>query len=428
MLKQYLDLRTQDFMDKSYGKSRQQKEEILDEYREYLKGFGKNVNGKVIISYDIAISILNAALSKRIPLLLDKSDIVDGLDVDQDYSENKRTTFDKESDVILVHKLQYLPVNDTIKTFDSTQYQEFIQFVDPKTQISHKVPYVPGNDTIHFTLNCPVDNNKYGNDWDSYPYAVLVPFDRMDKSTLLDTKTEDTYFDGDTHLGQIYYILCPKGQAAFVQGKNPHARVIEYEGISLNKAIKALISYTGRKAKEYGPFGWGKDTEFMPQDKDERTLYGLFDKEELPHLDCIHSESKYMTRRIWKREYRALMALLEYNAKKNIDMPKEIILTALMFGRAYSVPGNVPVSVELFKEFVVPLLQENGYLVDDKFFEGIEEDGKIKSITSTYSASYGCEIPQMYCPNWEDELRDRTIDLIQKTLLKRQLRSIEDDD
>ena len=116
MLKQYLDLRTQDFMDKSYGKSREQKEEILDEYREYLKGFGKNVNGKVIISYDIAISILNAALSKRIPLLLDKSDIVDGLDVDQDYSENKRTTFDKESDVILVHKLQYLPINDTIKT------------------------------------------------------------------------------------------------------------------------------------------------------------------------------------------------------------------------------------------------------------------------------------------------------------------------
>ena len=45
MLKQYLDLRTQDFMDKSYGKTREQKEEILDEYREYLKGFGKNVNG-----------------------------------------------------------------------------------------------------------------------------------------------------------------------------------------------------------------------------------------------------------------------------------------------------------------------------------------------------------------------------------------------
>ena len=54
MLKQYLDLRTQDFMDKSYGKTRERKEEILDEYREYLKGFGKNVNGKVIISYDIA--------------------------------------------------------------------------------------------------------------------------------------------------------------------------------------------------------------------------------------------------------------------------------------------------------------------------------------------------------------------------------------
>ncbi len=425
MLKQYLDLRTQDFMDRSYGKTRQHKEEILDEFREYLKGFGRNVDGKVIISYDIAISILNAALSNRIPLLLDKSDIVDGLDVDQDYAENKRTCFDKESDVILVHKLQYLPQQDTIKTFDSTKYQEFIQFVDPKTQISHKVPYVPGNDTIHFTLNCPVDNHMYGNDWDHYPYAVLVPFDRIDKATLLDTKTEDTYFDGDTYLGQLYYILCPKGEASYVGAHNPHARVIEYEGISLNKAIKALISYTGRKAKEYGAFGWGRDFEYFPQDRDEKTLFGLFDKEELPHLDTIHSESKYMTRRMWKREYRALMALLEYNNENNIDMPDEMIMPGLLFGRAYSVPGNVPVSIELYKEFVVPLLKENGYEVDEKFFEGIEEDGTIKSITSRYSVSYGCEIPEVYAPKWENELRNRSIDLIKKTLLKRKLKEEE---
>lgn len=91
-------------------------------------------------------------------------------------------------------------------------------------------------------------------------------------------------------------------------------------------------------------------------------------------------------------------------------MPDNIITSILLYNGAYSIPGTVPVSIDLFKEYVIPILNESGYEVDDSIFIGIEENNEYMKVIDTTSK----EIPIVYCPTWENELRIRIISLIKE--------------
>lgn len=389
--------------------------EISQIYRDTIISRIKRTRQGYVLPADFAEEIFTLAIEGKIELVMDSSDVVCGLDID--YNGKRTNPFEKTSDILLVHKTPIMPENDTILTRKSTQYQFPILFLDPTTQTSHELSYASGNDTIHYALNCPVSNHETGNDWDSCKYAVLVSLDKMDRSKILDIKSEDSYTEGDSHLGDHYFAFCPLGEREEFAKKNPGAIIIEYDGISLNQAINTFISYSGRKVKEFGPYGWGRQTEYDIPDPDEKYLAQLIERENLPHIPGkMHSETKYMARRMWRKEYNALIALLEYNHANNINMPDEVILPILVMNQVYSLPGFVPSTIELYKEYVVPILEEHGYKIGDDFFDGIQEKETIKYNSNRYDPTYNALIPDMHCPEWENQLRERAISLIKREL------------
>lgn len=387
-------------------------------YRETVASKIKKTRLGYIIPADFAEEIFTLAIEGKIALVMDSSDVVCGLDID--YNGKRTNPFEKTSDILLVHKTPIMPENDTILTRKSTQYQFPISFYDPNTKTTHELSYPSGNDTIHYTLNCPVSNHETGNDWNSCKYATLVSMDRIDRSKILDIKSEDLFTEGNSHLGNYYFAFCPLGEREALAEKNPGAIIIEYYGITLNQAINTFISYSGKKVKVFGPYGWGRQTEYDTPDPDEKYLSQLIEREHLPYIPGkMHSETKYMARRMWRKEYNALIALLEYNHANNINMPDEVILPILVMNQVYSLPGFVPSTIELYKEYVVPILEEHGYKIGDDFFDGIQENGTIKYCENKYNPVYNTLMPDMHCPEWENQLRERAIALIKRELYKK---------
>lgn len=423
MIKQYFDYKRKQVEDLLMKPelTPQQRKNIVDEYNGWLKLSSKfDSHGRIIVSKAISDEIIHLVKERKIPLVIDKYDIGIELDIDMPNSdEYNGRAFQSIDDIVAVHKSPIPPISDTVVTQENSGLTNNIVFVDPSTGQQHSVPYIVGNDTIHFTLNCAVENHEVGNDWDNYKYAVIVDLIQLDKTKILDVKGEDTYIDGNAELGKEYYLFCPLGERQNVQSDNPNAIVIEYDGISLNEAIKCMIIYSGKKLEPYGTYGWGRNFEFSKKTQDDLLLSELLEKENYPNLQnergsIMHSETKYMARRMWKREYKALLALLKYNQENNINMPNDIIMMVLMFGGAYSLPGTVPVSIESYKEYVLPILKEHGYEVGDELFVGIgPNESGIKYINKYPSPEYGRMLPVVQCPSWEVELRNRVIGSLQ---------------
>lgn len=214
--------------------------------------------------------------------------------------------------------------------------------------------------------------------------------------------------------------FCPLGERDVIQRDNPNATVIEYSGIALNDAIERMIIYSGYKVEPYGTYGWGRDSDFLRVSDDNKELDKILEKEGYPNLvgmfgPALHSETKYMARRMWKREYEAIINLIEYCKQNGIEMPDEIVEMLLVYNGAYAVPGNLEVSIDSYKEFVVPILKKYGYSVDDDFFAGIDMNASGMKMINHYPDPTTCMmIPCISCPDWEVELRRRTIKLIKE--------------
>lgn len=424
MLKQYLSYK--------YFSQFSSYEEAMEEYKRNPKSFQDCIDKIIvptskgyILKKECADEISKMIRRKELPLVMDESDVVIGLDVDMPDNVNKRNGFESSKDIMVVHKTPILPEKDTIHTAESNGVCGEIMFQVPGTEDVHKVPYLIGNDTIHFTLNTPVENHQYGNDWNDMKYAVVAPFSSIDKTKILDIKSEDTYVDGNVRFIGPYYVFCPEGESKKVSEKNPNAVIIEYsKETDVNKAVKSFIAYSGKKVKDYGSFGWGKEFEFMGEDSDEKNLRDVIAKENLPCIPGkLHSETKYMSRRMWKREYNAYTALIKYLKENNINMPAEIIPAIVSYGGGFSLPGTVPTSIELYKEMVVPIIEKQGYKIPEDFFEGIVEDRNIKMIeTHTPSGQ-----PQIYAPSWEVELRKRAINLMLERTPEKNVENVKDD-
>lgn len=416
MIKQFLDYKKEsvELALHSVLLSEEQKKRSYEDYVALIQAIfsGENSN-KFMVNLNFSHEFMRFVYDRKIPLVMDSLDLQVELDNDMPNCMGDKYRFHGIDDFIAIHKSPVMPTNDTILTPESGGLTNSIKFIDPSTGIAHETKYLVGNDTIHFTLNCPVSNHLVGNDWNNYPYAIMTSFQNLNREKVVDVKTEDTFVDGDAKLNGNYFIFCPFGEREKVQENNPNSIVIEYKDISLNDAISMMIILSGKKLEKYGAFGWNKNFEFSGVSSDLLEAEKIIEKNGYPVLQgdfgrALHSETKYMSRRMWKREYRALISLLEYNKKHDIEMPDEVVNMLLLYNGAYSLPGNVPVSIDLFKEYVIPILNESGYQVDDSLFSGIEEKGENLKIIDTTSA----EIPLVQCPGWENELRNRVISVI----------------
>ena len=418
MIKQYVDYKMN-----SYNKilqstviSSSEKKKAMDDYSRFMSYFKIDEYGRPIITKKVAREMMKLAREGVIPFVIDEYDI--GINIGSDMPNGCDYEFQNISDFVAVHKTKIMPSNDMIMTPEDSGKTHEMGFVDPGTGIMHTFSANVGNDTIHFTLNCAVCNHEVGNDWDSYEYAVMIGLDKLDKEQILDVKSEDTYLDGSVSLGDEYYVFCPVGQRDSILEKNPKATVIEYSGIALNDAIARMILYSGKKLETYGTYGWDRDSDFMPSNSDNKALDKVIEREGYPNLvgifgPSLHSETKYMSRRMWKREYYALISLLEYNKNNGIEMPDDIVQMLLMYNGAYAFPGTVPVSVDLYKEYVIPLLEEHGYQVGSDFFDGVDVTQSGMKYINHYPSD-GMMMPSIQCPEWENELRMRTIKLIKE--------------
>jgi len=374
-------------------------------------------NGRIIIDSKLAERIMRAIRAREVPLVLDENDLMinvgDGMPNSDTYCGEIFTSLD---DIVAAHVSPIPPIGDTIITQEASGLKRDMTFIEPSTKKQHNVSYLVGNDTIHFTLNCVVHNHSSGNDWNSYKYGFLIDFQKLDKTKILDVKSEDTYIDGNAELAFDYFLFCPFGEGEKIAKENPKAFVIEYHRISLAQAISCMIVYSGHKLEPYGTYGWGRNDEYGFENPDVFKLEKLVSHEGYPVLkgpfgNALHSETKYMARRMWKREYEALINLIEYNHANNIEMPDEILFMVMVYGGAYSIPGTVPVTLDNYKATVLPILKKYGYDVDDSLFDGIVIDKNMKLIYY-YPNSNG--LPTIDCPNWENILRNRIIDLLRK--------------
>lgn len=395
----------------------EEKTRLINEFNSFLRNSFQN--DCFVVTQENSKEILKLVLEGKIPLVMDENDRYIVLGTDMINAKNSINPFKSISDLVAVHKTEIAPKGDKISTKESNGVSGEIIFNDPVTKDVHRVSYSSGSDTIHFTLNCPVENHDSGNDWNSYKYAVMVGLDKLDKSKLLDVKSEDTYIDGDAELGSEYILFCPLGEREAMHKDNPNATIIEYDGISLNDAISAMIIFSGRKLEPYGPYGWGRWNEWTGPNADNLELDNLLEANNYPILrgrfgGLLHSESKYMAKRMWKREYEALIALAEYNRDNDIDMPDEVFMMLLKYCGAYATPGLLTVSVADYKEFVVPILEKHGYSVGKSFFEGINDNAEGQKYISHFPDPNfnNMPVPSIQCPTWENELRERTVALI----------------
>lgn len=381
----------------------------------------KNINnesydeyGRLIVNKNLVNELLSMIKEEKTPLVITPEDLKIIINSDLPNSSNyQESPFKNLSDIVAVHISPVAPINDTIITKENAGLTNEMSIVDPNTGIQHDIPYAISNDTIHFTLNCTVHNHDYGNDWDNYEYGFMIGFDKLNKNQILDVKGEDTYLDGDVILDNKYFLFCPLGKREEVEKNNPNAIIIEYDGITLSEAISYMIVLSGKKLEPYGTYGWNQNYEYSLKILDTYKLEKMVISKGYPVIkgkfgNALHSETKYMTRRMWKREYEALINLMKYIQEKNLDVPEEILPLIMFNGGVYNLPGTVPVTFKLFKEIVFPIFSKYGYKLDDSIFEGLQENQKLKIIN----------YPYIDIPSWETEVRTRIIKILKETIQK----------
>ena len=160
-------------------------------------------------------------IEHNIPVVFEKDERIENKDVESSDGKIKN-----ESDLVLVHKTNYIPQNDTIQTSKSViKYEEIITLGGKE----YKINYPEGRDTIHFSVNHEVNKHAMGS-WNNTKYAVIIPFSNVKKETIGSAHPTDTFLKGNVKLDVGTYILCPIGEGKFVREQNPNAQVIEYEG------------------------------------------------------------------------------------------------------------------------------------------------------------------------------------------------------
>lgn len=148
-----------------------------------------------------------------------------------------------ENDFVFVHKTNYAPENNEIKsTFSSgaTYTENGILF-----GTIFKYDYPVGDDYIHFSLNCEVRGRKddsYG--FNNRKYAIVVPGNADEFKKISRFCANDVEFKGTKNISNCY-LLCPIGECEVIQMNNPNAYVIPYVGDYVDGFVETFINHLG---------------------------------------------------------------------------------------------------------------------------------------------------------------------------------------
>jgi len=361
-----------DYMDKFYAKERVLNRRLSDAQGE-LDFFKRNVEGlKSIreIKKEQVEEIQELIKTGKIKYVLDKSDefISDLYEGSASRQYREENPFKNLDDFILVHKTNFLPINDKICTPKSTKAKDPIEFeFRGKKYFANRFV---ANDTIHFAVNGPVADMPFDGSWENRKYAVLVSLEEVDKSNLVGVRSEDTYFDGDVSLGKKYYILVPKSEEKeesniFNINPNPNATIVYYDGIPLDQAIDLLITYTGRKREDVGNHGWYNE-------HSELFANEILKEYNIPRA-LIHFDSEYMIKRCMENSANIVVAIFEELKSRGLEPTNEELSQIV---KNFNVPASYGSDfIEMFDKYYLPMFRKYGYdipeeiLVDERLKE-----------------------------------------------------------
>lgn len=113
---------------------------------------------------------------------------------------------------VLVHKTEYLPVNNKIVTPKESDMEYNSIIIDRIGSIQFK----SARNTIHFSVNGEVGSHGFGN-WNNCKYAILIPFKNIPVNQLRCSVTVDTFIEGGLKLPETAYFLCPEDEIEIVK-------------------------------------------------------------------------------------------------------------------------------------------------------------------------------------------------------------------
>lgn len=172
---------------------------------------------------------------------------------------DNHSDFKSLNDLCLVHKCNYMPFNNEIKSALSSGGESIRSF---KIGIkSYDYKHKEQRHTVHFAVNGEVSSHDLGN-WDVRKYAIIVPFECL-LNNIVSACACDTFVRDKASLNEKCYILCPKEQVEIVQKSNNLANVIPYEGNNVSGFANAVVSFLGYKCEKITNHGWVSDDEYL---------------------------------------------------------------------------------------------------------------------------------------------------------------------
>ena len=220
-------------------------EGVFDEYNETHAAFDTVKYAKSLaamgVSVDSALAILSEHGIEPVLTEADKEVFVHP----RDYSS--------KSSLIAVHKTNFAPSGDIIKTSKDSHAKKEKTIMINGTQYTYSFEHE--RDTIHMAMNDEVSSHMYGS-WDNCPYAILVPFEDIPNEKIARAAPMDTFTRGNLALTENSWILCPKDQVAEIQKANPKVRVMGYEGESVAGFSQPFLSALGYRPEDVGMWSW----------------------------------------------------------------------------------------------------------------------------------------------------------------------------
>lgn len=230
------------------------------------------------------LSTLGIDISKAIKILQEHNIPIILTDEDKKGILIGEETLNDKKDFVCVHKTDYIPENDRIKTGKESEvvFDTSIKIDEEEYQIQYKQE----RDTIHFCVNGEVTDNN-GGTWSNSKYAILVPLENIDSRQIKGGLPVDLYTDGGINLDSSSWILCPKGESEKIKEQNKKINVIEYEGENVSGYANILLQYLGYDYKEGNNYGWLFDRE------SQDNFYNILESEGVPtsSLKMLHTDS-----------------------------------------------------------------------------------------------------------------------------------------
>ena len=190
----------------------------------------------------------------NIPLVMTKSDFEITIRKMKNAKESgNNRKMEKLEDVMLVHKTNYSPKDNTIGTRTSSNVVDSIDVT-----IGGKVYFInvkPRRDTVHFAVNHEVTANS-GGSWNDCKYIIIVPLLSIPKEQFGSNRCADTFTNGKVILDSNCYILCLKEEMERVQKDNPNVTVVGCEDTEVMNYGNAFLWGLGYSVEDGNDWGY----------------------------------------------------------------------------------------------------------------------------------------------------------------------------